>query len=154
MKMSKKTEKKSGIGKFIAGALIGAGLGILFAPKKGSETRAELKLKFDELVEKAKNLKANDVKIYIEDKIADIKASLEDLDKEKVLSFAREKAKIINAKTEELVQYVIEKGTPVMEKTAAAIKEKASTVTRDVIQKLEKKEQEQQTANIEVGSEE
>ena len=26
--------KKSGVGKFIAGAAIGAGLGILFAPKK------------------------------------------------------------------------------------------------------------------------
>lgn len=152
--MSKKTEKKSGLGKFIAGALIGAGLGVLFAPKKGSETRAELKVKFDELMEKAKGLKANDVKIYIEDKIADIKASLEDLDKEKVLNFAKEKARIINAKTEELVQYVIEKGTPVMEKTATAIKEKASTVTRDVIQKLERQEKDQQIENIEVGSEE
>lgn len=152
--MSKKTEKKSGLGKFIAGALIGAGLGVLFAPKKGSETRAELKVKFDELMEKAKGLRANDVKIYIEDKIADIKASLEDLDKEKVLNFAKEKARIINAKTEELVQYVIEKGTPVMEKTATAIKEKASTVTRDVIQKLERQEKDQQIENIEVGSEE
>lgn len=152
--MSKKTDKKSGLGKFIAGALIGAGLGVLFAPKKGSETRAELKAKFDELMEKAKSLKASDVKVYIEDKIADIKASLEDLDKEKVLSFAKEKAKVINTKTEELVQYVIEKGTPVMEKTATAIKEKASTVTRDVIQKLEKQEKNQQIEDSEVGSEE
>ena len=35
--------KKSGIGKFIAGAAVGAGLGILFAPKTGKETRAVLK---------------------------------------------------------------------------------------------------------------
>lgn len=46
-------KKKSGLGKFIAGAAIGAGLGILFAPKKGSETRKELKEKMDELVNKA-----------------------------------------------------------------------------------------------------
>ena len=28
--------KKSGFGKFFAGAALGAGLGLLFAPKKGS----------------------------------------------------------------------------------------------------------------------
>lgn len=129
---------KSGLGKFIAGALIGAGIGILFAPKKGSETRADLKNKFDELVEKAKNLKASDVKDYIEEKVEDIKASLEDLDKEKVLSYAKEKAKIINQKAEDLVQYVVKKGTPVMEKTANSIKEKTSIVTKDVVERLEK----------------
>ena len=42
--------KKSGIGKFLLGLGIGAGLGVLFAPKKGSETRAELKQKLDDLV--------------------------------------------------------------------------------------------------------
>ena len=49
-------EKKSGIGKFIAGAAVGAGLGILFAPKKGSETRKDLKNKLDELIGKAKEI--------------------------------------------------------------------------------------------------
>ena len=34
--------KKSGLGKFLAGAAIGVGLGILFAPKSGAETRKEL----------------------------------------------------------------------------------------------------------------
>ena len=37
--------KKFGIGKFIAGAAVGAGLGILFAPKKGEDTRKVLKKK-------------------------------------------------------------------------------------------------------------
>ena len=41
------SKKKKGFGKFLAGALVGAGLGVLFAPKKGSETRKELKLKMD-----------------------------------------------------------------------------------------------------------
>ena len=55
-------KKKSGIGKFVAGAAIGAGLGILFAPKKGSETRRELKEKMDELLNKAKDIDMDEVK--------------------------------------------------------------------------------------------
>ena len=35
-------EKKSGFGKFLAGAAIGAGLGVLFAPKSGKETRKDI----------------------------------------------------------------------------------------------------------------
>lgn len=142
--------KKSGLGKFVLGALVGAGIGVLFAPKKGSETRAELKVKLNELTEKAKNLKANDVKIYIEDKIDEIKVALDELDKEKVLEFAKEKANQINKKTDELVKYVVEKGTPVMEKTATAIKEKASLVIKDVLKRLEKEEK---TAEIAAGEE-
>lgn len=137
--------KKNGLGKFVLGALVGAGIGVLFAPKKGSETRAELKVKLNELADKAKNLKANDVKIYIEDRIDEIKIALDELDKEKVLEFAKEKANQINKKTDELVKYVVEKGTPVMEKTATAIKEKASLVIKDVLKRLEK---EDKTAEI------
>lgn len=139
------SKKKSGLGKFVLGAAVGAAVGVLFAPKKGSETRAELKVKLNELAEKAKNLKTNDVKIYIEDKIDEIKIALDELDKEKVLTFAKEKAEQINKKTDELVKYVVEKGTPVMEKTATAIKEKASLVIKDVLKRLEK---EDKTAEI------
>lgn len=53
-----KNEKKSGLGKFVVGAAVGAGLGVLFAPKKGSETRRELKNKIDELVAQIKDRKS------------------------------------------------------------------------------------------------
>ena len=49
----KKTKKRKGL---LAGLVIGAGLGVLFAPKKGSETRKDLMRKFDELKNKAKDI--------------------------------------------------------------------------------------------------
>ena len=131
------SKKKSGLGKFLLGAGIGAGLGILFAPKKGSETRKELKIKIDELVAKAKDIDVEEVKENIENKIEEIKAELEDLDKEKVLKIAKKKAKDIENKTEELLNYAILKGTPVLEKAASSVKEKTIEVTKQILAKLE-----------------
>jgi len=129
--------KNKGLGKLFAGMAIGAGLGILFAPKKGSETRRELKQKMEDLINKAKDIDALEVKETIEGKIEEIKAELKDLDKEKVLKIAKKKAKDIQNKAEDLVNYAVEKGTPVLESAAEAVREKAIDVTKDVLKKLE-----------------
>ena len=57
---------KNGFGKFIAGAAVGAGLGLLFSPKSGEDNRKDLKAKFDELIEQIKGVNAEDVKDYFE----------------------------------------------------------------------------------------
>lgn len=135
-----KDKKKSGICKFLAGAVIGAGLGILFAPKKGSETRRELKDKLDELANKVKGIDVEEVKESIELKIEEIKMELSDLDKEKVLKIAKEKGNAIKEKSEELVNLAVEKGTPVLQKAAEEVRQKAIEVVKEVLNKLEKKE--------------
>ena len=129
--------KKKTLGTLLAGVAIGTGLGILFAPKKGSETRRELKEKMDELVNKAKQIDAKEVKENIENIIEEIKSELKDLDKEKVLKIAKKKAKDIQNKAEDLVNYAVEKGTPVLENAANAVREKAIDVTKEVLNKLE-----------------
>ena len=136
--MSKK--KKSGVGKFLAGAAVGAGLGILFAPKKGSETREDIKMLIDDMIAKVKSIDIDEVKEEIEVKLYNIKDELEDLDKEKVLKIAKKKAKQIQDATEELVNYAVEKGTPMLEKTANSIREAAIKTTKDVLARLEGEE--------------
>jgi len=78
---------KKGLGKFILGAGIGAGLGLLFAPKAGSETRKELKVKIDDLVSKAKELDMNDVTTQVEEKISEIKKDLNEEEKDLLEAF-------------------------------------------------------------------
>ena len=118
--------KKSGIGKFLLGAGIGLGIGLLFAPKSGKETRADLKKKMDDLIEKAKNIDVEEVKLTIEAKVKEIKEDLKNLDKETVAEKIKDGAKKIKKKADELVDYAVKKGTPVVE--AAAKEVKASTI--------------------------
>ena len=129
---------KKGFGKFLLGAGIGATLGLLFAPKKGSETRKEWSAKIQELLTKASEIDVEEVKANVEEKIAEIEAELETLDKEKVLKIAKEQAKKIQIKSQELVDYAVLKGTPILEHAAAEVKEQAILVTKEILAKLEK----------------
>ena len=83
---------------------------------------------------------SNDVKAQVEAKVAGIRADLENLDKEKVVESAKKKAKEIQEKASDLLDYAVEKGTPILEKIAGTIKEKTLVVTKDIVKKLEKEE--------------
>ena len=133
--------KKSGLGKFVLGAAVGAGLGVLFAPKKGSETRTMLKAKLDELVEQVKNIDVDEVKKEFDLKVNEIRLELVDLDKEKALDIAKEKANDLKIKSQELYDLAVEKGTPVLKKTAKDVLENVVKVSKDTIKKLDGKEE-------------
>jgi len=130
-------EKKSGFSKFLLGAALGVGLGVLFAPQDGKKTRAQLKEKIDDLIEKAKEIDPKEVKQSIEKKIEEIKGELADLDKEKVIEIAKKKAANIKKKADELVKLAVEKGTPVLEKAASDVRDTTIKVLKNTVDKLE-----------------
>ena len=137
MKMSK---HRGGLGKFILGAGIGIGIGMLFSKRSGEENRKLLKQKANELIEKIKTLDSKEVKENIQAKVDEILVEISELDKEKVLKIAKKKANDIKTKAGELVNYVVEKGTPVLEKTANVLRENAISVTKQILNKLEQEE--------------
>jgi len=138
-------EKKSGIGKFLLGAGIGAGLGLLFAPKSGKETRQDLKEKMDDLIEKARNIDIDDVKATIEKKVNDIKEDLKNLDKETVAETIKSQAKKIMKKADDLVEYAIKKGTPVIENAAREVKASTVKTLESITAKLKEEEPKKNT---------
>ena len=106
-----------GFKKFLLGASIGAGISMLFTKNNGKVNREQLKQKID-----------------------DIKTGLSELDKEKTIGIAKEKSNDIKNKLEDLVKYTIDKGTPVLEKSANIVKEKTILVMKQILDKLEQEE--------------
>ena len=129
--------EKKGYGKMLAGVGIGIGLGLLFAPRKGVETRKILKDKFDYLVEKVKNIDIEEVKEDFTKKIEELKLEIASLDKEKVLEVAKEKSDMIKKKVDELAHLAKKKATPVVEKAVDEVRVSLIHVTKDVLKKLE-----------------
>ncbi|MBR2828368.1 MAG: YtxH domain-containing protein [Bacilli bacterium] len=128
--------KKGSVAAFAAGAAIGAGVGILFAPKSGEETRKELKEKLEDLVNQIKQIDVKEVKEEFDLKVKEIKAELNSLDKEKVLEIAKKKGNELRDKAQELVDLAKEKGTPKLKKAAESILENVIKVSNDAIKKL------------------
>lgn len=130
--------KAKKIGLFVAGAAVGAGLGVLLAPKSGKETRKDLKNKLDELIEQAKNIDVDEVRKKFTAKVEEIKVELADMDKEKALGIAKEKGEQAKVKAQELVELAKEKGTPALRKTAESVLEGVIKISKDALNKMEK----------------
>ena len=131
------SKKKHGLGKFVFGALVGTGIGVLFAPKKGSETRKDLKKKTDELIDTVKNLDKDEIKEKLNAKVKELKQDLENLNKETALEMIKEKGSLLMKKADELMDIAKEKSAPVIEKAAKDVRDKTVLVLKKAIDKLE-----------------
>lgn len=131
--------RKGGLGKFLTGALFGAGIGLLVSKKTGEENRADLKVKLDELKNKVSEIDAADVKKAFDKKVKEVSKELESLDREKAYDIAEKQAKVVKTKLEELAALAKEKGTPVLKDASKAVREQAILFTKDILTKLEDK---------------
>lgn len=130
---------KKGLGKLVLGAGLGASIALLFAPKKGSELRGDIKKKFDEFMKNVDDMTVSEIKDEFTTKVDEIKKDLDELDKETVLKAAKKKGNELKDKANELVELAKEKGTPVLEGIADDLKQKTISVAQGVIDKLEEK---------------
>jgi len=106
----------SGLSKFIVGAGIGFGVGLLVAAKSGKETRKDIKDKFNELEEKIKNLSYDDVKEGAIEKLDELKVKINDLDQDKARELLTEKINDIKIKLSELSKFIKKKSAPTVKK--------------------------------------
>ena len=124
---------KKGLGKLVLGAGIGASLALLFAPKKGSDLRNDIKKKINEFMKSVDDMTVSEIKDEFTTKVNEIKKGLDELDKETVLKAAKKKGNELKDKANELVELAKEKGTPVLEGIADDLKEKTISVAQEVI---------------------
>lgn len=122
---------------FLLGAAVGLGLGFLFAPKSGKETREDLSRLLKDLLEKAKQIDVVEVKNAIIVKTKELENTLKDLDKETAKQLIIDKTKEVKIKAQELVDLAVEKGTPIVEKTARKVKSKTAEILKNTAEKLE-----------------
>ncbi len=130
-------EKKKTVGTLVTGTLVGAGLGILFAPKKGEDTRKEIKDKCKKVSKKVKNLDKEDVVEFVENAKKEIQKDIEDLKNEKALDKVKEKANEIKVRCDEVLETAKTAGNNALEKGVRDFKSKTVKVLQEMIDKLE-----------------
>ena len=83
---------------FVAGAAVGAALGILFAPDKGTETRRKISEQSNDLADNLKG-KFTDLVDGVKEKFSNVKGEAEDVAEKGYSAYNRTKAELMLKRT-------------------------------------------------------
>lgn len=104
--------------------LTGAGLGMLFAPKKGKDLREDIKNEMKKFYKKIKKIDISEIKEDLEETLNKIEKEFENLDKEKIKTKRKQKITAIKKDLDELIKIAKNKKNQIIEDAASELKEK------------------------------
>ena len=128
---------------FLTGAMVGAGLGILLAPREGSETRNQLKNSFNTLVDTIKDIDIEETKAALLHKVREIKDELANIDETTAKEVAEEKIKIVEEKCDDTIKASQENTAPIVEKAATEVKKNVTEVLQEFVTEVDEKVKEE-----------
>ncbi len=125
------------INKFVAGLGVGVVIGVLFAPKKGSELRGDIKEKGTDLYDKASSMTKEDYQELFSKKIDDMKKAIDEFDIHEFKDATSKKLGDLKDKVEELADAVqdskeYDKVKTALKKISGDISEKVEVVKAKV----------------------
>ena len=121
----------------VAGAVIGGTLGVLFAPRKGSDTRAKIKETFNNLKDKVANLSSEDIQKYINKKINEIDKEISLLEITNNYKEAKRRGKKLIKKINKLINYCAKKGKDEFEELIEDLKERVEEISEEILTNLD-----------------
>lgn len=131
-----KKEKLKILTAVLGGALVGGAAGVLFAPRKGSETREKIKDAFTDLKIKVQNIDKEDIKDYIEKQLEDLDSEIAKLDELDSYKKAKKQAKKVIKKIDKLIKYTKKKGMEEFEDLTTELREKAEEISEEILTNL------------------
>lgn len=119
------------IGRFLVGLGLGAAIGALLAPKKGSEMREDISTKSQDLYAKVKDLSKDDVLNMVNGTFDNVKKAVDEFDADNLKASTQEKFAELQGKLQDLSTKVTE-SEPVTK-----VKNSVADVTGSINQKVD-----------------
>lgn len=129
------------LGKFIFGLGMGAVAGLLFAPKKGSDLREDLKNESQKAYDKLKSMTKEDVEAMLGQTIETVKKSVDEFDKDDFKASTKDKLTELEAKLQEFADKVKESDRYMQVKDSVVdLSEKVNSKIEEVKNKVQNDE--------------